>query len=33
MLIIRCSKKAKYYYTEYHGGITNVEERENNRRI
>ena len=27
------SKKAKYYYTEYHGGITNVEERENNRRV
>lgn len=27
------SKKAKYYYTEYHGGITNVEQREKNRKI
>jgi superfamily II DNA or RNA helicase len=27
------SKKTKYYYTEYHGGITNVEQREKNRRI
>ena len=27
------SKKVKYYYTEYHGGIKNVEQRENNRKI
>ena len=27
------SKKAKYYYTEYHGGVINVEQREKNRRI